>query len=64
VCNLPAWVVAEGQVIAGFRGWAPVTALGVSILPWSPLHGRQLSGKYVRDGGPPADSRRAGAARY
>jgi aryl-alcohol dehydrogenase-like predicted oxidoreductase len=84
VCNLPAWVVAQSQTIAGFRGWAPVTALqleysllertpegellpmadalGVGVLPWSPLRGGQLSGKYVRDGGPPADSRRAGHA--
>jgi aryl-alcohol dehydrogenase-like predicted oxidoreductase len=83
VCNLPSWVVAQSQTIAGFRGWAPVTAiqleysllertpegellpmadaLGIGVLPWSPLRGGQLSGKYVRDGAP-ADSRRAGHA--
>jgi aryl-alcohol dehydrogenase-like predicted oxidoreductase len=32
----------------------------MGVLPWSPLRGGQLSGKYVRDGGAPADSRRAG----
>jgi aryl-alcohol dehydrogenase-like predicted oxidoreductase len=35
-------------------------ALGVGVLPWSPLRGGQLSGKYVRDGGAPGDSLRAG----
>jgi aryl-alcohol dehydrogenase-like predicted oxidoreductase len=80
--NVPAWVAAQSQMIARFRGWAPVTALqieysllertpegellpmaealGMGVLPWSPLRGGQLSGKYVRDGGTPADSRRAG----
>src|SRR5947209_6409477 len=33
-------------------------ALGVGVLPWSPLRGGQLSGKYVRNNGTPADSRR------
>src|SRR5882757_6529188 len=82
VCNVPAWVAAQSQTIAHFRGWAPVTALqveysllqrtpegelvpmaealGVGVLPWSPLRGGQLSGKYVRDGGAPGDSLRAG----
>jgi aryl-alcohol dehydrogenase-like predicted oxidoreductase len=81
LCNVPAWVAAQSQMIAHFRGWAPVTAvqleysllartpegellpmaeaLGVGVLPWSPLRGGQLSGKYVRDGGAPADSERA-----
>jgi aryl-alcohol dehydrogenase-like predicted oxidoreductase len=35
-------------------------ALGMGVLPWAPLGGGQLSGKYVRDHGAPADSRRAG----
>jgi aryl-alcohol dehydrogenase-like predicted oxidoreductase len=34
-------------------------ALGIGVLPWSPLRSGQLSGKYVRDNGAPADSRRA-----
>jgi aryl-alcohol dehydrogenase-like predicted oxidoreductase len=34
-------------------------ALGMGVLPWSPLRSGQLSGKYVRDNGTPADSRRA-----
>jgi aryl-alcohol dehydrogenase-like predicted oxidoreductase len=35
-------------------------ALGVGVLPWSPLRGGHLSGKYFRDGGAPAGSLRAG----
>jgi aryl-alcohol dehydrogenase-like predicted oxidoreductase len=80
--DVPAWVVAQAQTIAGFRGWAPVTALqleysllertpegellpmaaelGIGVLPWSPLRGGQLSGKYRRGNGAPADSRRVG----
>src|ERR1700716_3419771 len=79
--DVPAWVAAEAQTIARFRGWAPVTALqleysllertpegellpmaaalGIGVLPWSPLRGGQLSGKYARENGTPADSRRA-----
>lgn len=79
--NVPAWVAAQSQTIACFRGWAPVTALqieysllertsegellpmasalGLGVLPWSPLRGGRLSGKYVR-GGAPVDSPRAG----
>ncbi len=34
-------------------------ALGIGVLPWSPLRGGQLSGKYTRNNGTPADSRRA-----
>lgn len=34
-------------------------ALGMGVLPWSPLRGGQLSGKYVRGGGTPDDSPRA-----
>ena len=34
-------------------------ALGMGVLPWSPLRSGQLSGKYVRNNGTPADSRRA-----
>jgi aryl-alcohol dehydrogenase-like predicted oxidoreductase len=32
--------------------------LGIGVLPWSPLRSGQLSGKYVRDYGTPADTRR------
>jgi aryl-alcohol dehydrogenase-like predicted oxidoreductase len=78
--DVPAWVAAQVQTIAHFRGWTPVTALqleysllertpegellpmadelGIGVLPWSPLRGGQLSGKYVRGNGAPADSRR------
>jgi aryl-alcohol dehydrogenase-like predicted oxidoreductase len=80
--DVPAWVAAQAQTIARFRGWAPVTALqleysllertpegellpmaqdfGMGVLPWSPLRSGQLSGKYVRHNGAPADSRRVG----
>lgn len=80
-CNLPAWVAAQSQTIAHFRGWAPLTALqfeysllertpegellpmaeafDMGVLPWSPLRGGLLSGKYVRDAATPADSLRA-----
>jgi aryl-alcohol dehydrogenase-like predicted oxidoreductase len=77
--DVPAWVAAQAQTIAQFRGWAPVTALqleysllertpegellpmaqalGIGVLPWSPLRGGQLSGKYSRNNDAPADSR-------
>jgi aryl-alcohol dehydrogenase-like predicted oxidoreductase len=45
---------AEGELLP------MAEALGVGVLPWSPLRGGQLSGKYVRDGDPAADSLRAG----
>jgi aryl-alcohol dehydrogenase-like predicted oxidoreductase len=32
--------------------------LGIGVLPWSPLRSGQLSGKYERNNGKPADSRR------
>ena len=31
--------------------------LGIGVLPWSPLRGGQLSGKYARNNDAPADSR-------
>ena len=34
--------------------------LGIGVLPWSPLRSGQLSGKYVRNNGAPADTRRGG----
>jgi aryl-alcohol dehydrogenase-like predicted oxidoreductase len=80
--DVPAWVVAQAETTARFRGWAPVTAMqleysllertpegellpmaqafGIGVLPWSPLRSGQLSGKYARDNGTPADSQRAG----
>jgi aryl-alcohol dehydrogenase-like predicted oxidoreductase len=80
--DVPAWVSAQAQTTAHFRGWAPVTALqleysllertpegellpmaealGMGVLPWSPLRSGQLSGKYTRNNGAPADSRRVG----
>jgi aryl-alcohol dehydrogenase-like predicted oxidoreductase len=81
--NLPAWVAAQSQTIAAFRGWAPVTALqleysllertsegellpmaaalGMGVLPWSPLRGGQLTGGASRaalTGGPDERDRR------
>lgn len=35
-------------------------AVGIGVMPWSPLRGGQLSGKHVRDGGTAAGSLRAG----
>ncbi|MFE5406965.1 aldo/keto reductase [Streptomyces sp. NPDC056580] len=71
--DVPAWVAAQAQTIAAFRGWAPITALqleysllertpegellpmaqalGIGAMPWSPLRGGKLTGKYTRDGG-------------
>jgi aryl-alcohol dehydrogenase-like predicted oxidoreductase len=68
--DAPAWKVAQAQVIAQFRGWAPLIALqieyslmqrtvegelipmaqelGLGVLPWGPLKGGILSGKYTR----------------
>ncbi len=79
--DVPAWVAAQAQTIAHFRGWAPITALqleysllertpegdllpmaealGIGVLPWGPLRGGRLSGKYARNNGAPADSRSA-----
>jgi aryl-alcohol dehydrogenase-like predicted oxidoreductase len=79
--DVPAWVAAQAQAIAHFRGWTPVAALqleysllerttegellpmaealGIGVLPWSPLRGGQLSGKYIRNNGTPADSQRS-----
>jgi aryl-alcohol dehydrogenase-like predicted oxidoreductase len=79
--DVPAWVAAQAQTVAHFRGWAPVTALqleysllerttegellpmaealGIGVLPWSPLRGGHLSGKYTRDNSAPADSKRS-----
>jgi aryl-alcohol dehydrogenase-like predicted oxidoreductase len=79
--DVPAWVAAQAQTIAHFRGWTPVTAIqleysllertpegellpmaqahGIGVLPWSPLRGGLLSGKYARGRGAPTDSPRA-----
>jgi aryl-alcohol dehydrogenase-like predicted oxidoreductase len=44
---------AEGELLP------MAEALGIGVLPWSPLRGGQLSGKYTRNHGAPADSRRS-----
>jgi aryl-alcohol dehydrogenase-like predicted oxidoreductase len=44
---------AEGELLP------MAEALGIGVLPWSPLRGGQLSGKYVREEGVPAYSPRA-----
>ena len=71
--DVPAWFAAQAQTIAGFRGWAPITALqleysllertsegelvtmaqalGIGVMPWSPLRAGKLAGKYTREGG-------------
>jgi aryl-alcohol dehydrogenase-like predicted oxidoreductase len=70
ISDTPAWKVAQAQLLAQFRGWAPFIALqieyslaertvegellpmaqelGLGIVPWSPLAGGRLSGKYTR----------------
>jgi aryl-alcohol dehydrogenase-like predicted oxidoreductase len=79
--NVPAWVAAQAQTIAAFRGWAPVTALqlqysllertsegaqlpmaealGIGVLPWSPLAGGYLTGRHARGDAASAGSPRA-----
>ncbi|MFB6675080.1 aldo/keto reductase [Streptomyces sp. NPDC056390] len=66
--DTPAWKVAQAQVLAELKGWAPLAALqieyslrertveaelvpaadelGMGIVPWSPLAGGILTGKY------------------
>src|ERR1700759_3912730 len=78
--NTPAWVTAQAQTTAVFRGWTPLIALqveysrlartvesevaplaaqqGMALVPYSPLKGGFLSGKYRRDS-EVADSARA-----
>lgn len=70
ISDAPAWKVAQAQVMAHFRGWAPLIALqieyslmertvegelvpmaeelGLGVLPWGPLKGGALSGKFTR----------------
>lgn len=70
ICNTPAWLIAQMQTMADFRGWSPLVALqieyslversvehelmpmaqamGLGVLPWSPLGGGILTGKYSR----------------
>lgn len=71
VSDTPAWKVAQAQLIAQFRGWAPIIALqieyslvertvegelipmaqelGIGVMPWSPLAGGRITGKYTRE---------------
>ncbi len=86
ISDAPAWKVAQAQMVAHFRGWAPLIALqieyslmertvegelvpmaqelGLGVLPWGPLKGGALSGKYTRANGakmPGLRGARAGA---
>jgi aryl-alcohol dehydrogenase-like predicted oxidoreductase len=78
--DTPAWSVTQAEMIARFRGWAPVAAVqieyslaqrtveaelipmarefGIGVMPWSPLRGGALTGKYRRDERRPEDSSR------
>ncbi|QBD77165.1 aldo/keto reductase [Ktedonosporobacter rubrisoli] len=78
--DAPAWKVAQAQMIAQFRGWAPLIALqieysllqrtvegelipmaqelGLGVLPWGPLKGGILSGKYTRENHPTTQRQR------
>lgn len=82
--DTPAWKVAQAQMLAQFRGWAPLVALqieysllqrtvedelipmalemGLGVVPWSPLKGGILSGKYRRDNRSVAQGGRGDAA--
>lgn len=81
ISDTPAWKVAQAQLLAQFRGWAPVIAtqieyslaertvegelipmaqeLGLGVVPWSPLDGGLLSGKYTRENAGTVDSGRS-----
>jgi aryl-alcohol dehydrogenase-like predicted oxidoreductase len=78
ISDTPAWKITQAQLIAQFRGWAPVIAtqieyslaertvegelipmareLGLGVVPWSPLDGGLLTGKYTRENRKPADA--------
>jgi len=84
VSNLPAWKVAQAQMIAHFRDYAPMIAmqveysllartvegeltpmaqeLGLGVMPWGPLRGGKLSGKYTRANARKQKSDRTGSA--
>jgi aryl-alcohol dehydrogenase-like predicted oxidoreductase len=44
--DTPAWKCTEAQMLAKFRGWAPLIALQIE---YSPLKSGVLSGKYARE---------------
>ncbi|MDB5861483.1 MAG: aldo/keto reductase [Ramlibacter sp.] len=84
VSDLPAWKVAQAQMIAHFRDYAPMIAmqieysllartvegeltpmaqeLGLGVMPWGPLRGGKLSGKYTRANAGKQMSDRTGSA--
>jgi aryl-alcohol dehydrogenase-like predicted oxidoreductase len=79
VSSFAAWQLAQAQLLAEFRGWAPVAviqshyhmlergveeevlpccrALDIGFVPFFPLAGGFLTGKYKRDEPAPAGSR-------
>jgi aryl-alcohol dehydrogenase-like predicted oxidoreductase len=79
--DMPAWLTAQAQTLAGFHGWTPITALqleysllertpegelmpmaealGMGVMPWSPLAAGKLTGKYKREGDGDASARTA-----
>ncbi|GAA0558581.1 aldo/keto reductase [Chitinophaga japonensis] len=81
VSDVPAWKVAQAQLVAQFRGWPAFVALqleysllertvegemipmaqelGLGVMPWSPLKGGVLSGKYTRGNKDEAQSGRS-----
>lgn len=84
ISDVPAWKVSQAQVIAHFRGWAPMIAmqveysllartvegeltpmaqeLGLGVMPWGPLRGGKLSGKYTRENAGKLKSDRTGSS--
>jgi aryl-alcohol dehydrogenase-like predicted oxidoreductase len=55
ICEQPPYHILDRRIE---RGLVPVArTYGLAIIPWSPLAGGLLTGKYTRTSPPPADSR-------
>ncbi|MFN8488455.1 MAG: aldo/keto reductase [Caldilineaceae bacterium] len=60
ICEQPPYHILDRRIE---RGLVPVArTYGLAIIPWSPLAGGLLTGKYSRNAPPPADSRFADVA--
>jgi len=61
ICEQPPYHILDRRIE---RGLVPVArTYGLAIIPWSPLAGGLLTGKYTRNTPPPADSRFADVAK-
>jgi len=55
ICEQPPYHILDRRIE---RGLIPMArTYGIAIIPWSPLAGGLLTGKYTRNGPPPPDSR-------